>query len=222
MKTKHLFLFLITFSHLGSAGCQKMMPTETGSGFFEQPSQIPTPNLDYGSAKPAEGRLRLSSRKVISSTLLEIFGPSIQTSLTTRVSLEIGHFGGPCDPNQNLDCTGSGESQAPMIPLATTPRMALITRLCDQIVESDTAIQFAIQQALEAAALPSQIPNPTPATLATAYDLFQPGLTAPSNVIDGLKEVADAAESVPNSVGALDSWRFVFLTLCLNPTWQVL
>jgi hypothetical protein len=62
---------------------------------------------------------------------------------------------------------------------------------------------------------------PTLTDIKVAYDLFSPGRIPSDDLVKSLKtDVVDY--SVSTGLVPLESWRFLFLTLCISPHWQVL
>lgn len=160
----------------------------------------------------SETRLRLGDRSYVSSVLTSVFGPSAEDPAQDLIDPNIAAFGGPCDPYAS-GCNGSS-SQASVIGVATSSREALRTRACERIVANDTAVNFAVSQAGAMAAN-----RPADGEIRRAYDLFYPGKNPTHEGFLALENVVASAES--QGLAPLESWRFLFLSLCLAPDWQV-
>ena len=195
-----------------------------------------------------ELRLTLGTRWMVSSTLSDIFGANTIVSGTLKVSDVLkafvldqpASFGGSCDPYANshpmpvLDshgnvnrvietpsargCTDSPSSQAAILPSSSTSRLAWNTRTCDRILASDAAVRYAATQAGLPASAALDVPNE--AQIRASYDLFYPGIEIPSAALRDLQTVTTTAAGL--GAGAGEGWRFLLLTLCLSPGWQVL
>ena len=156
------------------------------------------------------------------------------------ISNQISMFGGPCDPavapphiNPNVvSCLNRSESQSTQLPVTVPGREALRIQACEEITQYDSPIYHAValalgappQQATSQYTHPSQLPLPTDATIDQAFDLFQPGEVPPMGVKSTLWEVVEEVDKlgIPSSNIALEKWRFLLLTLCSDPHWQVL
>ncbi|MGZ3771885.1 MAG: hypothetical protein ACXWRZ_17935 [Bdellovibrio sp.] len=172
-------------------------------------------------ASSIEG-IRIGDRFFVKSVFDAIFGPSVAKTTTDMVQNLIGKFGGSCDPmaESNQLCVGvdTSDYNAPIIPASSAPREGQRMKTCNQILTSDTALLYAINQATgkdQNAVTASPIPNAT--DIAAAYNLFYPGQTPPDSVVTKLGTVATQSNS---SSAVLDSWRYLLTTLCWAPDWQ--
>lgn len=175
-----------------------------------------------------EEKIRLGTREFLASTLEAIFSSSnnahVSKTIAELIRAELSPYGGgPCDRYD--DCPVSppfnepspnGESQAPGVPTATTPRFGLIERVCDLIAFDDQAISSAVNRATGAAQNINHLPDD--AMLGKAFQLFHPGANPTPAVSGELRKIADEAAKLG---GEREAWRFVFHTLCLSPSWQI-
>jgi hypothetical protein len=176
---------------------------------------------------------RIMPRNFLATSLNQVFGPSINAVTAAMISPVANDFllGGPCD-NNGTDCPSvlTEDSQAPMIPATTSGRESVMTRTCDLIVDTDSAVRYAVAQ-VRNDSLTANFTEPTDADtippsaqdLLGAYDLFYPGKTPDPSVVASLQAVGQEAYAQAEQDGvtpALDEWRFTLLTLCIAPDWQ--
>jgi hypothetical protein len=57
--------------------------------------------------------------------------------------------------------------------------------------------------------------RPTPASVALAYELFNSTRDAPPEFLQALTAIGDAEGT------AFNAWKYILLTLCLSPGWQI-
>jgi hypothetical protein len=188
-------------------------PTEGGG---EVAKNTPPDGPEFGVARTSLDRLRIGDKFYVASVLSQVFGPDAETIVGPMIRQNTVAFGGPCDQLGRIGynhCGGKASgSQAAIIPSTMATREGYRMRACEAIAQNFGAVAFAVEQ-IDGADVDSE---PTTKQLRAAYDLFYPGIEAPSGVIAALGEVADAAD------GPSNGWRYVFLTLCLSPDWQLL
>jgi hypothetical protein len=210
MKMKAVLVLILVFV----ASCSKGPLT-----FRNEENLSSTGPLDRGLLNIAESRLRLAPRTFVATTLNDIFGTSIEATTQDLIGSRVGQFGGPCDPAIPNDCQQGGDSLAPMVPVANSARAALSTRACDKIASSDAAVTFAGAQASTSGTTAITTRNPNQAEIAAMYDLFFPGRTPNQEILTNLAAIATDARNLNYSY--IESWRFILLTLCLSPDWQI-
>jgi hypothetical protein len=210
MMKKTLLLLMIA---LLSAGCSLI----TGKHWKNQKAAVTTPP-DGVTEPPPESRLKLANRTQLGSILTSIFGPSVKPDTDSMIVNNGFHFGGACDAYSADAACGAGTLPNP-IPLPITSREALLSRICERIASTDTAIQYAAGQVLGSTGDPMSA-RPGPADILKSYDLFFPGATAPTEIVSSLNVVVQTAQT--NGYAPLESWRFLFLSECLMPEWQIL
>ena len=205
-------------------------------------------NLD-GPASPTEFRIVMGTRTMVASTLEDIFGKTsvasgglnVQDVTSNFVLSQPASWGGPCDPyanshpvphagrNGGLDmvietpnargCSDKVFSQSSMLPSGSTSRLAWTIRACDRIVSSDAAIRFAATQSGYPANSSLNTP-PSEQSIRSVFDIFHPGIALSTASFGALKGVVDEANrQFPNTP---EAWRFLMLTLCSSPGWQML
>jgi hypothetical protein len=179
-------------------------------------------------SEPLESQIRLTNRNFIAAKLESVFGPSAKASIDAIVMNQAYHavLGGPCNSYSEIstqfpfnvtspDCALPAYAQAPMIPRASTARAALLTRACDRILSQDDAIFFALSQALSSSVTGINIERPNQNAILETFKLFSPTRELPSLAQSAVMKVADSQAL------ATDAWRFVLLTFCYQPDWQV-
>jgi hypothetical protein len=134
-------------------------------------------------------------------------------------------YGGPCDPMQDSDrstCRDADVSDnlAPMLPPSSTLREGQNAKVCNILVFNSLTLSHAISQATGQADLAylGSNPLPTPSEIVAAYQLFNPGRAPTPAIQTALANVAQGAQEAGKP---LDPWRYVFLTLCYAPDWQM-
>jgi hypothetical protein len=115
-------------------------------------------------------------------------------------------------------CKETKTSKESMLPSGSSSRMAWTIRACDYFASIDDALKVAVGKAGgNANAINTP---PTDDEIRSAYDLFHPGVPLPPEVFSALKNVVTTANSkFPNSP---EAWRFLIVTLCSSPSWQIL
>jgi hypothetical protein len=169
---------------------------------------------DPGSAAGG-GNLRLTHGNYVVGLLNEVFGSTSALSATSAlISGPYTQFGGTCEKYASTPCPAQS-SQGSVIPGALTTRFALVTRACDRILQNDAAVTAALAKIGGNATT-----FPIPTTVAAAYSLFYPGRNLSANDVgNALLDIAEQAKS--QALPALEAWRFIFLTLCVSPDWQI-
>ena len=178
---------------------------------------------------PPETQIPIASKNITQDLLGQVFGVGTAQSviLQSVVATQYTGLGGtPCDPYVPGQCPGSdpnnvgtadaGTSLLPMNTAPTAIRMAYLQRACDRLSATDAAVSFAISQVTDE----SPLSYPEDDDLKEMFDLFYTGQIPSADVISGLAGVVSAAQS--QNYPALEAWRFVILTLCVSPGWQIL
>lgn len=177
-------------------------------------------DAEYAVARTALNRPKIGDKLFVASFYNQIFGPSVGGFMVPLIRNNTGAFGGPCDQLGNIatnHCLGrSSFSQAPVLPNSMATREGFRIRTCDLTAQTDAAIVHAVAQIKNA----STDSKPGTSEVAKAYELFFPGHEPTQEVGEALKAVVDEATS--DGQPPLEGWRFLFLTLCLAPEWQLL
>lgn len=200
-------------------GCQS-------SGLQFEESAISTTNgssesVEYSIAETSDSQLRVMDRNYVKATLDTIFGPSIVNITNTRVDQAVTEFGGPCDSYKTAaGCSVSGSTQFPIVATTIPAREALRIRACDQIVANDAALLYAINHIRPATSSLTTLSEPSDEELEKIYDLFYTGRALPDSVRSSLKDIVTTAETQKPAWNKSESWRFVFLSICLASDWQ--
>jgi len=193
----------------------------------------PADSAFYEYRGTAESRVRLGDRQQASSVLIDVFGETAAAPITVTWILEYPNYmGGPCDPMIELTspsdrtqdgCPTSSDSQAPGIPGGSSIRASYLIQACEILAGDDAAIEYAAKQAEGGTAWSGAAPDAT--RIAAAWDLFHPGSTPSETIQSALSEVVSAVDEqadVAESARPLEKWRFLLLTLCLDPSWGIL
>lgn len=173
-------------------------------------ANIPPP---VGGVAGVSKLIRLETRSYVATTLNEIFGPTSVPSTNAAIANDVINFGGACDSYSN-NC-GTNESQGAMIPAMTTPRAALVYRICDKILADDAAVEYARTLAGGA----SSATLPTTLNISGAYGLFYVGRVPPMTATTALQNIVN--QSTALSYPAIEAWRGMFLALCHSQDWQI-
>lgn len=178
----------------------------------------------YHLLNTADSKLRLGDRLYVKTTLDDIFGPGVSEITQRLIMTKTAQFGGPCDPAiSDTECSSPVEAFAALVPIAITARESYRTRACEEISSQDSAILHAYMQAKmpQADSSSGVVPGwPGIADFQLAYDLFYPGRAMPSGVASALLEVTEAAKRLERT-SPVEGWRYLLLTLCLAPDWQL-
>ena len=156
-----------------------------------------------------------------------MFGSDISNEVNENILSQQKLFGGPSDlyKDNNTDVLVSPASDsvlAALVPSSTSARESYRIQACNLIVQNDNAVRFAGKQVRNLTSTSfMNHEKPTVGDIKYAYDLFSPGRVPPQQVLDSLKvDVVDYSSTA--GMNAFDSWRFLFLTLCISPHWEVL
>lgn len=176
-------------------------------------------------------RLRLGNRRFVSSKLNDLFGSVANTPVNEMVATKYGVFGGPCDKYRadfstyggiygvpKGDCDNIANSQSSVIAPNTAPRLALVNRVCNRILQEDTSVHNIVTKGFGSTS-PISARRPNDTDLQTLYGLFFTGRLADSTVISGLRGLSDKAQSLGYT--NIESWRFSLIALCQSPDWQI-
>jgi len=164
---------------------------------------------------------RIGTREYVASVFENVFGESAEVSaiIDILVVKNITIFGGSCDNYNTSKCpltTGRARFDASETPAAYPPREGLRVRACEEITNLDSAISYVVGEHLD---IPSVSTEPSEVAVRKLYSIFYPGQDPSSEVVDSLLAIATDAKQ--RSYPTKDSWRFIILTLCLSPDWQV-
>jgi hypothetical protein len=101
------------------------------------------------------------------------------------------------------------------VPSSLPTREGLLIRACDTVALQDGAITYAVETQLK-----QSVTNfPAGEQIDAAYELFYPGMTPSDAVRAALAGVVQTSRD--KDFHSRDSWRFLLLTLCLSPGWQI-
>jgi hypothetical protein len=177
----------------------------------------------------------------LDSTLTGIFGPTAAPITGNLILKSPDFFGRPCDtaePSAQGDpaCqvninTSIGRTHIPgsvntpsTLPASITSEILRI-RACEEVIAKDEAVTYAARLAEsvgDSESISAELPVPDEPRIAGAFELFHPGKVAPAEVISALKNLGDASSAATPDLPALEGWRLILLTLCLDPSWQLL
>ncbi len=168
--------------------------------------------------------IRISDRVFMKSFLDHLYGSSAEAMTNTMVFNESSKFDGPCDPMgaATLGCKGLDveDISAPLLPVMSTPRAGQVMKVCNRLSFTDATVNYAISNITGQSNLSylTTTPIPTDAELQKAYEFFYPGRNASLAIVTKLRELATVARE---SGKERDPWRYVLLTLCWSPDWQM-
>jgi mono/diheme cytochrome c family protein len=195
-------------------------------------------------------KLRLGDRRFVASVLNNVLGASSKTVIDQYILSRTSKFGGACDRMNSythsyptvIRCNEPGASltsklvnvdladiDAPRLPDSNTSREGLRMLACKQSLLGDnSAISYIIQQVKGSGdtSFLQTTPRMSADDVKKMYRLFYPGRDPKPPILDALLAVSDQAQTLPlASVGpngkAFESWRYVALTLCKAPDWQL-
>ncbi|OQW49296.1 MAG: hypothetical protein A4S09_12335 [Proteobacteria bacterium SG_bin7] len=200
-------------------------------------AEFPPINTGSGSGvlETSGTKLRLAGRQFVAGKLKSLFGTNVSTITDKYIEKEIGNFGGPCDRNQTEitfsvatngqhgiriypDCSSDSDSQGSLIGPTTPARFAFVERACKKILQTDSYLNAGAMTALGVTTTPTARLI-TDADIQSLYSAFNIGKSPSLEILASLRKVAEAATD--KGLGNMEGWRFVFLTLCLSPDWQI-
>ncbi len=222
---------------------------EAQTGGPTGPPPIPT-DVYNRIARSSGEKLRIGDRRFVASVLNQILGASSKTTVDKYVLSRTSKFGGSCDRLNSYThsyptvqrCNEPGLSltsklidvdlvniEAPRLPDSNTVREGLRVLTCKQSLLSDnTALTNLIQQVKGSGDTSFLQTNPRMSSddVIKMYRLFYPGRDPKVPILNALLAVSDEAQTRPLApVGAngtsFESWRYVALTLCKAPDWQM-
>jgi hypothetical protein len=193
----------------------------------EESSRLVMGMYDQGTIlqKTQQTIIRIGDREQVASVLMNVFGPNANSVVSENILKKPAQFGGPCDymseaSQSDMNCQFDDIGVA-TVPSITSALEALRTQACDRIAQDDAAIRYAAAQAREVSdGSFIQSEPPGIADIKAAYELFRPGHPLPDDIASNLK--TGVVGGAMKSGGSVEGWRFLFLTLCLSPDWQLL
>ncbi len=211
-----------TDGHCGAACTTDGMEMSRAVNFWKFYEKSETPVVIGGSA--SDSVLRSASRKFVSTKLNDIFGGSAGAVTSSLIANDAGRFGGPCDlyatdfnGSQNYgNCNLHADSQASLIGPQTPSRQSLVVRACQRIVQDNAAVSAAVTNAVGSNATGRA---PASGDIQSMYELFYTGRVATDATLAALAMVGTGAQQ--KGYGTMGAWRYILLTLCQSPDWQV-
>ncbi len=165
----------------------------------------------------ASQKLKLATRSLVADTLTQVFGATAKAPVEALITTQYAAFSGePCDRYVDKNCAVS-ESTLSMLPGPSSLRFALVNRACNQIVQSDAALSNAAKLAAPEATT-NEAPND--AQIESLFEIFHGGRAPTKEVLGSLSTLVRESMSLENR--PLEAWRFLLLSLCENPGWQLL
>lgn len=175
--------------------------------------------------------VRMNDRYYVSSLLLDVFGATANSIVNNYIKYRLDVFGGGCDQyEKNTDVNGTCISEEcnliscsganiihNQIGTSSAIRQGWLIRACEEITNADNAVLFTVRNIHDKQTLSkTTVPAPTADTLKMSYELFYRTGVANNSVISALTNIA-ATETTNN----FEKWRYVLLSLCTTPEWQI-
>ncbi len=232
-KNKMNKLCLILAATFFVAGCLPEQIDKSVLQFKEAPKRAVASSDEAMVADLEQGGLviRMSDRYYVSSLLLDVFGTNANTAVVNYVKVKMDAFGGGCDQYDktvnasnaclnddcnNVQCNGTNVIDK-QIGMSSVIRQGWLIRACEDITNVDNAVLYTIRNVVENQTyVKATVPAPTVEGLIKAYGLFYRTGTPNEAVITALAKVSDT-ETTSN----FDKWRYVLLSLCVTPEWQI-
>jgi hypothetical protein len=184
------------------------------SGFLKRPPHGETRTQD------AEMTAKLVTKEQLLSVLESVFG-TLSPGARDLALNNSAVLGGAEDYYERGSLAAMRASNS---PISMSAREALRLRLCHQVARNDTHVREAVARlsGLSGGALTTKLAaGPDDVDLTQAYQLFFPGDEPSEDVVTALRDIGEEAQvSIPMSGGLNEAWRFVLLTLCIDPAWQ--
>ncbi len=193
--------------------------TVSPDGSAAKMSAVVPDGIEFGIARTALARPKMGDRFYVSSVFLQIFGPEAAPVVIPMIRNNMAAFGAPCDqigrPETN-NCAGRlSFSQLSMVPVSMATREGYRIRTCESLIFNDALLKFAVGQ-LEGA---SVLDPPSAGATDKVYEQFYPGQQPTTGVHDALMDVVRKASE---GKASLDGWRFLYMTVCSSPDWQLM
>lgn len=246
----HLMIFMLVCGLAILPGCKNAVSGGffgLGNSNTDDSSDDDDPNTNGDSGSSIVSSLRMGDRNFVADSLESIFGTSSDVTNVTNLLIrrQIDNFGGPRDifrdPSE-AECAGGycyapSSSQAPVIAAATSVREAFRIRACYEILKVKTnmleiplltAIGMAKGTITEPVLLSiennffSTLAAPTDEEITAAFELFNPGEEPGATLVAALRNFTqEISLSTQFSDPTKEAWRFLFLSLCTAPEWQI-
>lgn len=164
--------------------------------------------------------LQVTDRRFVNSTFKQIFGETPElVAIYKNDVLRNPNYHGVCDPYADItlelpDHDGGrcgGVPQLASSPSMDTVRISHTVKVCEKIMKVTAAIEFATSSVNM-----SHLATPTSSDIQKAYKQFYPFKEPSAQVLLKFSSLA-GLKSEP-----LESWRLVYLALCISPEWQTL
>jgi hypothetical protein len=223
MKSFYLKLFVLLFL----VGCLPNAKKKSVLEFLERsPASSPSTiaNLEQSGLN-----VRMGDRYYASSLLLDVFGPDANEVIKNNIMTKMDNFGGGCDQYDKsatgvcsaddcsiVNCTGA-EVIHNQIGVSSVIRQGWTRKACEEISNKDSAILYAIQRITGLNNLTIQnTPVPSNQNLIKAYTLFYRSVAPNSAVTTSLVAISNS-----ETTNHFEKWRYVLLSLCTTPEWQI-
>lgn len=188
--------------------------------------------------------IRFGDRVYVLSVLAKIFGEKALV-YTSPINKSFSIFGGNYDPYDlvfnnpvysdnlqklilgplnensktpegfNFERNGNGPNISQIGPLNPL-RVAITTKVCEDITKNENLILFAVEQILnKQITSKANLPYPFKNDLIKIHNLFYPVEQIDEDSIDSLICVADQFNN------PFDQWRNLLLSICITPNWQI-
>lgn len=198
-------------------GCSSNSPL-----YFKDKKDTNSENALSESSKATIEKMALSDRTYVYNKLYNLFALDAEPTMQERVRKILEKniqafpqiFGGPCSEFDEHGLAGCQEDlsnqDAAMTPTSFAARQALIITTCEKILDSDDSVEF-VSAKFGSGILDSE-------KIFKLYGLFYPEQELDPELLQNLRQISKLADPSESSNA---SWRYVLLTLCQSPEWQI-
>jgi hypothetical protein len=153
--------------------------------------------------------LRLGDRTFVANFLKSMFGTKSNDLISSEILQNTSAYGGVCnlyDGDTGCDAFTDQSTQSSW----TIVRQASITKTCEQLLDDDENVKFALNRLGL-----SQASKPTVASIKVMYESFFLGDVPTQDQLNQLTLVSNVSKT------PFESYRLLLLAMCLIPDWQV-
>ena len=154
--------------------------------------------------------VRYGDYKFMTTSLMQKYGPSCQSTINTNIWNQYKVFGAVCDIYDTTESCNNSNQANPLV-LTSTMRAGRVIKTCEEIAMNNSCVSYFLGEAGLSASSTLNSKN-----LLKAYNVFYPL----SDTLSEEQELAflNLGDKFTNNN---DKWKAVSLALCVSPEWQI-